>query len=512
MTTILSLLLPLVIIAGVLCDSFVTLPTKLGHITGLSSSIDINNATKYYTVFKKVPFAKPPVGDLRFRKPVPHGPWNGKLDATRFGPSCIQPLDQQAVPYLPNMNQSEDCLFLNIYVPAGSSTSNKKSVMIWVHGGRYQYGQGMLYDGSYLSVTGDVIVVTINYRLNIFGFFSTSDGSASGNFGLWDQRLAMQWVNENIESFGGDTNSITIFGESAGGFSVALHAIIPENRGLFRRVIEQSGTSNSLFSTTPIPHKASDAVARVLNCTHKLSTDMLTCMRNKHSNDVYNAMLGASFAVTDLPNLHLVASFGPVFDGILLKEDPKEVIANHNSSAYDFFKSLDVMIGVCESEGSILVKIMQLIQRYISFNVTEGISSDFMCKHVFPQLTGDYYNNDTNISEAICRKYSSNGSLQQQGMKAVDFYGDLFFYSPAVQSINAHAFNNHKTKQFQYLCRRRSVFSIPLQFYPWFKGSGHLSELPFLFPMKSNVTRSSDDDISLSLAMMKYWSNFAKTG
>jgi len=86
--------------------------------------------TKYYTVFKKVPFANPPVGDLRFRKPVHHGPWNGKLDTTRFGPSCIQPLDPHAVPYLPSLNQSEDCLFLNIYVPAGSSTSNKKSVMI----------------------------------------------------------------------------------------------------------------------------------------------------------------------------------------------------------------------------------------------------------------------------------------------------------------------------------------------------------------------------------------------
>ena len=132
---------------------------------------------------------------------------------------------------------------------------------------------------------------------------------------------------------------------------------------------------------------------------------MITCMRNKHSNDVYNAMLGASFAVTDLPDLHLVAtSFGPVFDGIFLKEDPKEVIANHNSSAYDFFKSLDVMIGVCEFEGSILIRIMELIQRYISFNVTEGISSDFMCKHIFPQLAGGHYNNDTTIAQAICKK------------------------------------------------------------------------------------------------------------
>ena len=265
------------------------------------------------------------------------------------------------------------------------------------------------------------------------------------------------------------------------------------------------------FSTTPIPHKASDAVARALNCGHTLTADITTCMQYKHSKDIYNAMQRFIFGITDGPDLHLVASFAPVIDGILLKEDPKEVIANHNSSAYDFFKSLDVMIGVCESEGSILLGLMGYVENYISFNVTEGISSDFMCKHIFPQLAGDYYNNDTAIAQAICRKYTSKGSLQEQGLKALDFYGDLFFYSPAVQSLNTHALNNHKTKQFQYMNRRRSVFSIPLEFYPWFKGAGHGSELPFLFPMKSNGTRSSDD-MSLSLAMIKYWSNFAKKG
>ena len=511
MRTILSILLPLVIIAGVTCDSFVSLQTKLGPISGLSSSVNINNVTKYYTVFKKVPFAKPPVGDLRFRQPVLHGPWNGTLDATSFGPSCIQQFDPQAKQYLPNLNQSEDCLHLNIYAPYGASTSNRKSVMIWVHGGGYVDGQGMAYDGTYLSVTGDVIVVTINYRLNIFGFFATSDGLASGNYGLWDQKLAIQWVNENIESFGGDSDSITIFGESAGGFSVALHATIPANRGLFRRVIEQSGTSNSFFSTTPVPHKASDEVARVLNCSHKFTTDIMACMRDKHSDDVYNAMQGFISGMTDGPDFHIVGYFAPVVDGILIKENPRKVIANHNSSAYGFFKSLDVMVGTCESEGSLLVGYLSSLQKYLPFNISEGISSEFLCKHILHPLASDYYNNDTTIAEAICRKYSSKGSLPEQGVKAVDFYGDLFFYSPAVQSLNMHAFNYHKTTQFQYMSRRRSALSPSLEYFPWFKGAGHGSELLFLFPVKYNVTIPADD-ISLSLTMMKYWSNFAKTG
>jgi carboxylesterase type B len=120
-------------------------------------------------------------------------------------------------------------------------------------------------------------------------------------------------------------------------------------------------------------------------------------------------------------------------------------------------------------------------------------------------------NQGKTIAEAICRKYSSKGSLPEQGVKAVDFYGDLFFYSPAVQSLNMHAFNNHKTTQFQYMSRRRSALSPSLEYFPWFKGAGHASELLFLFPVKYNVTIPADD-ISLSLTMMKYWSNFAKTG
>ena len=407
------------------------------------------------TVFKKVPFAKPHVGDLRFRNPVPHGPWNGTLDAISFVPSCIQQIRPEAIVYLPNLNQSEDWLPLYIYVPAGSSTSNKKSVMIWIYGGGFSNGQGISYDRSYLSVTGDVIVVTINYRLNIFGFFAPSDGSAAGNYGQWDQRLAIQWVNENIDSFGGDTNSITIFVESSGWFSVALHAIIPANRGLFHRVIQQSGTSNSLFSTTRIPHKASDEVARVLNCSHNLTTDIMACMRDKHSHDVYNAMQDFISVVTNDVNFHIVSYFATVIYGVLLKENPIDAIVNHNSSAYDFFKSLDVMIGACESEGSLLADYLFSLQKHLSFNVSEGISSELLCKHMLPLLANDYYNNDTNIVQAICKEYSSKGPLQQQRMKTVDFYGDLFFHSPAVQSLNTHPFNNHKTTQFQYMSRRR---------------------------------------------------------
>ncbi|XP_052071206.1 putative inactive carboxylesterase 4 [Mytilus californianus] len=323
-----------VFVTSVISDDIVTLQTNLGPVKGITSTVSFGNITKAYTVFKKIPYAKPPVGELRFKDPVSYGPWNGTLDATQFGPSCFQPKYPAFENYMPNFKQSEDCLFLNIYVPVSTSVRKKKSVMIWIHGGGYVTGQGMLYDGSYLSVIGDVIVVTINYRLNVFGFLTTSDGMSNGNYGFNDQRKAIQWVNNNIESFGGNTQSITLFGESAGGFSVGLQAIFPANKGLFHRVIEQSGSSD----------------------------------------------------------LHIVGFWAPYF-----KDDPRNSMLNSSSPSVEFFQSLDVIIGTCESEGSLLVEILAALQNKLSFNISDGITSDYMCKHIIPPLTEDYYHNSTAI-------------------------------------------------------------------------------------------------------------------
>lgn len=506
-----SFIIVLFCVSTVTCDQGITRQTKLGLIKGVSSSVTINNDTKNFIVFKKIPFAKPPVGDLRFQKPVLYGPWNGILDATNFGPSCIQPRMQPFEQLLPNINQSEDCLFLNIYTPIEASMSNRKSVMIWIHGGGFQFGQGMLYDGSYLSVVGDVIVVTINYRLNVFGFFTTMDDAATGNYGLWDQQLAIQWVHDNIESFGGDPKSITIVGESAGAHSVALQAINPINRGLFHRIIQQSGTSISLLATDPEPQIESDKLVHVLNCTRQSTSQILNCLRNKDSTEIFNALISIKTVVPSSTDVNIRQTFVPSIDGIFLKYAPSNIIRNQSSFGYEFYKSLDTIIGVCEGEGSLLIGPVGDLQKYLSFNISEGISSDFLCNHILPQLVKDFFNNNTAISETICRKYATRGTLHEQGLKATDFFGDLFFVSPAVESINAHASNNHRTKQFQYLYKRRSFLSLPLEMYPWFKEAGHASEIPFLFPFKQFKVDFSED-MSLSLMMMKYWSNFAKSG
>jgi para-nitrobenzyl esterase len=197
--------------------------------------------------FNGVPFAKPPIGPLRWRMPEPAEPWTGVRDAARFGP--IAPQIQGASEALLGGTagqKSEDCLYLNIWTPACDSA--KRPVMVWIHGGAFLTGAGSVgtYNGKYLATRGDVVIVTINYRLGVFGFANLRDATdgllpATGSEGIADQIAALKWVRENIAAFGGDPANVTIFGESAGGMSVGALLASPGARGLFHKAIPQSG-------------------------------------------------------------------------------------------------------------------------------------------------------------------------------------------------------------------------------------------------------------------------------
>lgn len=214
--------------------------TSLGGITGVQTLVPGTN-DRFVDQFRKIPYAFPPVGPLRFQKPQPFGSWDETLEGRDFGPSCMQG-HSAFFADVPNKDLSEDCLFLNIYVPSDASPNGSLPVMVWIHGGAFLYGQGMFYNASNLASVANVVVVTLNYRLGLLGFFTLNDPVARGNYGIYDQILALQWIKDHIVSFGGDPISITIFGESAGGISTSLLSLIPSNKGLFKRVISQSGT------------------------------------------------------------------------------------------------------------------------------------------------------------------------------------------------------------------------------------------------------------------------------
>ncbi|NWX12532.1 SASB hydrolase, partial [Aegotheles bennettii] len=223
--------------------------TKYGRVRGYQFEVDA--AERSVNVFLGLPFAKPPVGPLRFSEPQPPEPWKGVRDATSYPPMCLQDKVQgqffadiistrkEKVP----LQLSEDCLYLNVYTPVSAEKQELLPVLVWIHGGGLILGAASPYDGSALAAFDNVVVVAIQYRLGILGYFSTGDKHARGNWGYLDQVAALQWVQENIMHFGGDPGSVTIFGESAGGISVSALILSPLARGLFHKAISESGTA-----------------------------------------------------------------------------------------------------------------------------------------------------------------------------------------------------------------------------------------------------------------------------
>jgi len=248
--------------------------TKLGKVRGVTKSTSDGIQVNY---FMGIPYGQPPTGDRRFKKPLPALPWNQTYDATKEGFSCMQggphPPSQPPKPKI-----SEDCLSLSVWqpknIPKDSNGNAKKlPVMFWIYGGGFYMGSifGQIgFDSTYISAWGDVVVVAPNYRLGAFGFLYSGNGpeDAPGNMGFHDQLLAMKWVKNNIEAFGGDAEQLTLFGESAGSMSVGAHVLSPLSANQFQRAILQSGASNSISITIPrnISTQSSKTFAEKLGC------------------------------------------------------------------------------------------------------------------------------------------------------------------------------------------------------------------------------------------------------
>ncbi|CAN8023305.1 unnamed protein product [Ixodes persulcatus] len=255
-----SLVFPVLLVCVAVIDGPVV-ETRQGKLRGRLETVSGQSVQ----VYSGIPYAEPPLHHLRFRRPLPVKSWLGTYDATQKKFSC----PQQLYPLLFDIetDQSEDCLYLNVWT---SSTRQPKPVIVWIYGG-FAFGSSYQswYNGSLLSTMYDVVVVTFNYRLGIFGFLDAGASDAPGNVGLRDQRLALQWVRENIHAFGGHPTRVTIFGESAGSYSVHAHIISPLSRGLFHRPIMMSGTYDSIGLLDTVFESAvrGSEVAARLNCT-----------------------------------------------------------------------------------------------------------------------------------------------------------------------------------------------------------------------------------------------------
>ncbi|MGE3327693.1 MAG: carboxylesterase/lipase family protein, partial [Acidimicrobiia bacterium] len=302
-------------------------------------------------VLRGIPYASPPVGPRRFRPPEPAEAWSGVRDATAYGDIARQ----MATP-LEALNgndlraQSEDCLSLNVWTPA--CDGGRRPVMVWIHGGAFLTGSGATptFDGSSFAREHDIVVLTINYRLNVFGFLHLGgiDPSevGSGNCGLLDQIAALEWVKENISRLGGDPANVTLFGESAGAMSVGILLATPAARGLFRKAILQSGAASSTVDLETAQHAAEQLLARL-----GLSTDAdpIASLRALPADDVLAAYVDTVRHLSaSIPPERAGFLFAPVVDGAVLPVDPLTALRQGASS------DVAVMIGTNADEMEVM--------------------------------------------------------------------------------------------------------------------------------------------------------------
>jgi len=426
-----------------------------GQISGTTT------ASPDVRVFKGIPFAAPPVGDLRWRAPKPVAHWDGVRKADEFGPVCMQGGQQK---------MSEDCLYLNVWTGA-KSAGEKRPVMVWIYGGGYNGGSGSqpMYDGEALAKKG-AVVVTLNYRLGVFGFFSypeltkESDRRGAANFGVMDSIAALQWVQKNIAAFGGDPKRVTVFGESAGAGLVANLMTVPQAKGLFERAIGES----SAWSTATIArlNTLSEAEQAGVKFAEGLGANSLAELRAKPADVVLKAGRGV----------------GPVVDGWLIPEDPGKVFA----------------------EGKqIEVPVLTGSNRDESFGGNPPSAEEFI--EQARKRFGD-------LADAYLKLYPATSDEQARESA---FYSGRDEMAFVMRNWARLASKPGKTKSYVYYFTEQPprLANARGPFAPTVHGSAtHVSEILYVFNHLDGSRTWTDADRDVADRMSSYWVNFAANG
>ncbi|XP_013413087.1 cAMP-regulated D2 protein-like [Lingula anatina] len=300
-------------------------------------------------IFYGIPYAEPPVGSLRWKPPVPKSPW-GSTGRTLLGitlpPACPQVGCTWYTPPRGCINvTSEDCLFLNVFTPLNATNLAHLSVMVFIHGGQFTIlsGASPNWDGEFMASQGNVVVVNFNYRLGALGFLVTGkqSDSAQGNYGIMDQRLAMTWVQKNIKNFGGNPDEVTLFGQSAGGQSVALHFTSEKSNALFKRAIVESAPFALPFKNYGAAKLLGDYLADALGCLR----EHMACLRNASADQVAWAAVKVAESVASLQLLELFEPWGPYVDGKEVLVQPIQAFLTGN------YQRKPVMMGFTSEEA-----------------------------------------------------------------------------------------------------------------------------------------------------------------
>ncbi|MFL6647112.1 MAG: carboxylesterase/lipase family protein [Sulfurifustaceae bacterium] len=435
-------------------------------------------ATSTMRKFLGIPYAAAPVGELRWQPPQPHERWTAVRDATQFGNHC----PQVASPFgLASTN--EDCLFLNVYTPLGAnpSESQRRPVMVWVHGGALVVGESDDYDPARL-VAQNIVVVTINYRLGILGYLAhpamtaESDNDASGNYGFMDQQFALDWVRRNIGRFGGDANNVTLFGESAGGLSVHTQLASPLARGLFEHAIVESGA----YQLTQPTLAAAETLGRDLATRVGCSDQTAECLRAVPVAALLADVAAGAIASPVVDNHVLTQSIGTAFARGDFNQVP--VIEGSNRDEWRLFVALNNEL----PNGPVTAE-----QYAAAIAATLRLPSAAAAAPI--------------VAQYPLANYPSPGiALGAVGTDAI-------FACPAraaVRGLSQHV----NTFAYEFADQNAPQLFLPPVSFPY--GAYHSAELQYLFNLRATVPAPSlnAEQQSLSQHMVRYWTQFARTG
>ncbi len=492
------------------CKSWKTLVNSAVFLAVISAAISVGNASKIMNVFIPglgscmgsqeatlggnvdiflgIPFAKPPVGSLRFQPPQ-NTTWSGVLNATKFGHVCPQINMLTGVPF-----GNEDCLTLNVYCP--SNLTGSLPVMVWIHGGAFTMGASSEYDARVLARTENVIVVTVNYRLGILGFFNVPGTETKGNYGLLDQIAALRWVKKNIAAFGGDPKKVTIFGESAGAGSVSILSVSPliKNEGLFIRSISQSGVASNPWVAVEV---TGDEQAKFFGT--KISCPMtgvalVNCLRRRTHKEIVQ--------IQTVFEKKIFFVMAPIVDKHVLHDLPSKLQAQGKLVPI----INEQLIGYNKEEGTM-------------FAVASGVLPTSATKASLEKTIDGEMHRVNPPSKKMFKaaaifeysKYTPNNTDVQWYQSSSDYIGDLWFVRDIKDIVGNFAGLGKKVYFYQFVYLPKHLR------YPMI-GVSHALDIEFVFGsplidlpgfLLKNITA---EDKIVSQNMMKMWANFAKTG
>jgi para-nitrobenzyl esterase len=425
--------------------------------------------------FAGIPYAAPPVGPLRWQPPQPVAPWAGVRAATKVGPRCLQ---DEGSDLEMGRQTDEDCLTLNVWTPPPAEDA--RPVMVWIHGGAFINGNGGMYDSRWLVDRGDIIVVTLNYRLGALGFLAhpaLGPEGAVGNYGLQDQQAALRWVHDNIAAFGGDPDKVTIAGESAGGMSVCDHLVAPESKGLFRAAIIQSGPCQAQLAA-PEAERISVDYARDMGCGDP--TTAAVCLRalpdHKLRKPVWYDRIGED------------TLSGPVYGTTVLPEDP--MVAFREGRVAD----VPVLIGSNHDEFTLFVALQYLR------GTTQYLPGEY------PGLLDDTFGADAATVGARypLDRYGGSAALAYSAAVTDGVFAciadEMADQLATANDVYAYEFNDPNPPAPE-----------PMRTLPFPVGASHSLELRYLFDI-GGAPPLNPAQQQLSNQMIDYWANFVADG